>query len=184
MNHVTDRFCLPCDTKILNCEICKQYNPAETKIICKRCKPGFFVQVDTTSGFVNTCALCSTNCATCVNTLDDCLTCKAGFSIEFDANLGINKCVPTTLEFPVTNLKCEGHRFKHNGQCNDICPVGTFKRTIGTDDCADCRFNIAGSFACHNITAVNTNCWSDHKTNGAQCFDCIGNVYQCCPVAT
>lgn len=140
------------------------------------------MQVDATSGYVNTCALCSTNCATCVGTLDDCLTCNPGFSIVFE--FGRNRCVPTSLQFPVTNLKCEGFKFKHNGQCNDKCPVGTFKRTIGTDDCADCRFNIAGSFSCHNITAVNNNCWSDHKDNGALCFDCIGNVAQCCPVAT
>ena len=113
------------------------------------------------------------------------MTCNTGASLIFNVGTSKFNCDVPKFDLPLDNLKCERHRYLYNGQCYDECPVETFRRKKGNQDCSLCLDETAGCFECDKVSAVCSTCEITHKikTPANTCYHCNQNDIQCCDVA-
>ena len=179
---VVGTYCLPCETLLTNCISCYQKTPT-TKIICKKCNPGFFVSIDTNTFFTNTCDKCDSRCVECSGSSTNCVSCASGQVIQYNSGTGNYDCVTDPRTLSLTNRVCPYNKFLYQGQCLDSCPESTYRRKRYTDDCTACVDSTGGCYKCDTETAQCSVCHPHYKLDTSfLCFTCNQNSIQCCNV--
>lgn len=175
---VAGKYCLPCQNLIENCQKCTQV-AAPAKPVCQSCLKGYFVQADPLNLYLNTCEECDSNCATCIGSAKNCLTCEAGKVLRHDGNKFV--CEDYNPVSQETNLICDHTKFLYKGQCEDKCPVGTYRRPRSGGDCTECSVTTEGCYECDTNSAVCEKCSPQHKKRlDNTCYFCEENFDQCC----
>jgi proprotein convertase subtilisin/kexin type 5 len=172
------KYCMPCESVVQNCIQC--YRASSTSsLICLNCRAGFFVSVDASTSYSNTCQKCDDSCAECSGDMLTCTKCATGKMLKLVS--GKVRCVPDDKTLALTNRVCPYNKFLYQGQCLDECPEGTYRRKYYTDDCASCTVATTGCFDCDKVTSTCTTCHPNYKSFAAgACYFCNQNNIQCC----
>ncbi|KAH0576095.1 Cysteine-rich membrane protein 2 [Spironucleus salmonicida] len=145
----TDANCKTCPSNKDTCTVCKDGFSVQNNKCVKQCSSSTECRSNQICDTI--CKDCTGNCAICQDTVDTCLTCEFGFTLEND------KCSAC----PNNCANCEGDK----NNCK-ICKEGFFAKD---NTCTKCDGNNTEQCRCGEAV----NCATCDSSNKGKCGNCI-----------